>query len=63
MIDIILFVGFFYLFIDTATSPPPKKRVVRVYKPCVSVRDKCNKRVLVKRRPFLPHEVMRGIRD
>lgn len=63
MIDIILFVGFFHLFIDMATSPDPPKRVVRVYKPCVSVRDRCNKRVLVKRRPFLPHEVMRRIRE
>ena len=63
MIDIILLTGFFYLFIDTATSPPPTKRVLRVYKPCVSVRDRCSKRVLAKRRPFLPHEVMRRIRD
>ena len=63
MIDIILFVGFFHLFIGMATSPHPPKRVVKVYQPCINVRETCSKRVLVKRRPFLPHEVRRRIRD
>ncbi len=63
MIDIILYVGFVHMFLSIATSPTPPKRVVKVYQPCISVRDTCSKRVLVKRRPFLPHEVRRRIRD
>ncbi len=63
MIDIILFVGFWYLFIDVAVNRPAPKRVENVYKTCSKRVKACRKRVLVKRRPFLPHEVMRRIRD
>ena len=63
MFDIIIFVGFWHMFLYTATTPPPAKRVVNVYKTCSKRVKACSKRVLSKRRPFLPHETKRGIRD
>ena len=63
MIDIILFMGFWYLFLDTVSNPLPAKRVVNVSQTCHKRVETCRKRVFTKRRPFLPHEVMRRIRD
>jgi len=63
MIDIILFMGFWYLFLDVAVNPPPRKRVENVSKTCPKRVKTCRKRVLAQRRPFLPHEVMRSIRE
>jgi hypothetical protein len=62
MIDIIIFILFTNSFIRMATVPVEPKRVVNVSKACDKRAKTCRKRVLAKRRPFLPHEVKRRLK-
>lgn len=61
MIDIIIFILFSTGFVRLVTVPSEHKRVVNVSKACDKRAKTCRKRVLAKRRPFLPHEVRRRL--